>query len=96
LIAPTQQALNPAQILAAQQMATLLEGWTRRLPWRNTCLIKALAGWYWLQRNGMTGRIYLGVKQSAEEGLGAHAWLALGDLVLLGGKEAKDFQEIGN
>ena len=85
---------SPAQIREAERVALLIEGAARRLPWQSTCLIKALAGWQLLRQQGLNARIQLGVQHHAETGLGAHAWLVLGDRVLLGGKEASGFSEI--
>lgn len=85
---------DPAQIQQAERIALLIEGAARRLPWRSTCLIRALAGWQVLRQRGLNAHIRLGVQQHAETGLGAHAWLVLGEKTLLGGKEAPGFSEI--
>ena len=88
------QVLAQNQIQQARQLALLIQGAARRLPWKSTCLMSALAAWHLLQKQGINTRIQLGVQANAETGLGAHAWLLMGEEVVLGGKEAKDFQEV--
>lgn len=91
---PERNAAGSEQIQQAERIAVLIEGAARRLPWRSTCLIKALAGWQLLRQQGLNAHIQLGVQQHPETGLGAHAWLVLGEKILLGGKEAPGFREI--
>ena len=93
-LAPIDLVPDTAQIQQAERIALLIEGAARRLPWRSTCLIKALAGWQLLRQHGLNPHIQLGVQQHAETGLGAHAWLVLGDKNILGGKEAPGFSTI--
>lgn len=66
-----------------------------RLPWRSTCLVRALAGRMLLARRRIAGgRIRLGVRLH-EGRLEAHAWLLLGPDILLGG-EAADFTPLAD
>lgn len=88
------QVLAQNQIQQAHQLALLIQGVARRLPWQSTCLMSALAAWHLLQKRGVYTRIQIGVQAHAKTGLGAHAWLLMGEEVLLGGKEAHNFQEI--
>lgn len=89
-------SLTEAQLEQAQELALLIQGASRRLPWQSTCLMNALAAWQLLQQQGIHTQIQLGVKPDEEKGLGAHAWLLLGSEALLGGKEAPDFSPIGH
>lgn len=60
----------------------------RHLPWKTTCLARAIAGYCMLSRRGVRSTLYLGVaKESGSGELSAHAWLRSGDLVLTGGNE---------
>ncbi|MCL6682823.1 lasso peptide biosynthesis B2 protein [Sphingomonas alba] len=62
-----------------------------RVPWRSDCLVQALAAQHWLASMGIGSSIHLGVKPS-EAPIDAHAWLKVGDRILLGGDVA-DYSE---
>jgi len=53
-----------------------------------TCLVQALSGWIMLQRRHRTARIELGVDRRPD-GLVAHAWLVVGQRVVLGGADPR-------
>lgn len=55
-----------------------------RVPWRSNCLVQALAAKRWLARHGIDSRVELGARK-AGEALDAHAWLTVGDRVVVGG-----------
>lgn len=63
-----------------------------RVPWRSDCLVQALAAQRWLRRQGIGSAIHVGVR-SAPPAIDAHAWLTIGDKVVLGG-EAGDYAEL--
>lgn len=65
----------------------------RRLPWRTTCLVRAMAGRMMLARRGTPSTLVLGVA-SDEEGLSAHAWLMTADGCVCGGREARRFRPL--
>ena len=56
-----------------------------RVPWRADCLVQALAGQAWLTAQGAPSEIRIGASNSEAEGFAAHAWLACGDRIVLGG-----------
>lgn len=62
-----------------------------RLPWRSTCLVRAVAVWLLLRRRGSrAAAIRLGVRR--QDGLlQAHAWLLLGGTILIGAEEADGY-----
>jgi len=62
-----------------------------RLPWRSDCLVQALAAQHWLAAKGIGSAIHLGVKAS-QAPIDAHAWLKVGDRIVLGGDVA-DYAE---
>ncbi len=65
-----------------------------RLPWSSSCLVRAVAGLMLLRRRGVRGaRIRFGVAKGAD-GLKAHAWLILGEAMLLGGEVAADYAAV--
>ena len=62
-----------------------------RVPWRSDCLVQALAVQHWLASRGVGSSIHLGVRAS-EAPIDAHAWLTVGDRVVIGGDVA-DYRE---
>lgn len=61
-----------------------MERQAESLPWRSTCLVRALAGALLLRRRGIIGTaVRFGVRKT-DGRLEAHAWLLLGDTVLSG------------
>ncbi len=57
-----------------------------RVP-RATCLIQAVSGWYLLHRRGIEATVRIGV-QKDEQAFSAHAWLRVGDSIVIGGDDA--------
>lgn len=69
--------------------------WAPKMPFRTTCLVRAMAGWLLLKRRGIASTIRFGV--AMEDGkLAAHAWLLLADETLLGGAEATGYQPLAD
>lgn len=62
-----------------------------RVPWRSDCLVQALAAQHWLAAKAIGSTVHLGVKPSGAP-LNAHAWLKVGDRIVLGGDIA-DYSE---
>lgn len=62
-----------------------------RVPWRSDCLVQALAAQHWLASRGVGSTLHLGVKASGAP-IDAHAWLKIGDRVIIGG-EVADYGE---
>lgn len=66
-----------------------------RMPFRTTCLVRAIAGWLLLSRRGLASTIRFGV--AIEDGkLAAHAWLIVEGVSLIGGSEAEAFQPLAD
>lgn len=85
-----------ADVAEARRMTRRLRRVADRLPWRSTCLVRALAGAMLLRRRGITGAtIRLGVRKTADK-LEAHAWLLFGPEALLGGEEAVGFTPLAD
>lgn len=77
----------------AIEVGWAVEGAAARLPWRSTCLVRALAGRLMLGRRGVPSVLCLGVAK--EEGaIRAHAWLVASGGVVCGGPEAQGFTAI--
>jgi len=63
-----------------------ISGW---LPWRSDCLIQAMAGQNWLDRNDVASEIQIGVERPKGAPFGAHAWLVCDGMVVTGGDVAR-------
>lgn len=93
-------AISPGPSLADTQRlgrdaASRVVRLSARLPFDIKCLQRALAALLMLRWRGVRTVIRLGVRKKAGT-IDAHAWLMLGDLVLLGGQESADFTPIAD
>ena len=96
MTAPTQQRTTDTRnIQQARFIARRVARLARYVPWRTTCLVQAIAGRLLLRRRGIAATIRFGVAHG-EAGLSAHAWLIVGDQILLGGAVASDFQPLAD
>jgi hypothetical protein len=66
----------------------------RRLPWRTTCLVRAIAGRVMLAWRGRPSTIVFGVAAADESTVSAHAWLVTADGCVCGGREAERFRPL--
>ena len=83
------------QLKRATGVARRIERIGPRMPFRTTCLVRAVAGWLLLSRRGLASTIRFGV--AMEDGkLAAHAWLIVEGVTLLGGAEAEGFQPLAD
>ncbi|KQX17781.1 MULTISPECIES: lasso peptide biosynthesis B2 protein [unclassified Sphingomonas] len=88
--APSDQAQ-----LIGRSIAARVAWLSRRLPLDVMCLQRALAALLMLRRRGIRTVIRFGVRR-LDDSIGAHAWLMLGDVVLLGEEEAAGFVPIAD
>lgn len=65
------------------------------LPFKTTCLVRAMAGWMMLRRRRVPAIVRFGVRVEAGQ-LAAHAWLMVRDRAVLGGDEAEGYTPIGD
>ena len=79
LARPTARLRAPAAVIA---LAVAAAG--RRVPGGRNCLAQALAAHVLLGRNGHASRLRLGVARGAAGEFAAHAWVEIGDAVLVG------------
>jgi hypothetical protein len=63
------------------------------LPWRNVCLNQAITAKLMLNRRGLPNTLVLGV-QSQSDQLAAHAWVCVGEKIVIGEKSYQDYQPI--
>ncbi len=83
--------VTPPVQARARGVCIRLERIASRLPWHSTCLVQAVAGMLLLRRRGIGGAVIrFGVRKNGPV-LAAHAWLLLGDSILLGGDEAEGY-----
>jgi hypothetical protein len=85
----------PASLRRARDVARRISRIAPRFPGRTTCLVRALAGWLLLRRRGIRAAIRFGVRKTST-GIDAHAWLLMGEEILLGGEEAIGFSPMAD
>lgn len=91
---PTPPSIGAGGRRQALDIAWAIAQWAQRWPWPPTCLMQALAARRLADRAGLPSLLVFGVRgsQAADSpvpaGVGAHAWLCCGDLVLTGASEA--------
>lgn len=66
-----------------------------RVPWTTTCLVQAVAGFLLLKRRGIASTIQFGVNLDHET-FAAHAWLLVGDKIILGKSGASTFHPLAD
>jgi hypothetical protein len=72
-----------ADVRRGFEVAAAVRRAARLSPQRFRCLAQALAARAMLRRRGLSGRLHLSAGRG-EGGIEAHAWLSLGDAVVLG------------
>jgi len=87
--APDVDKMDKARIIAG-----IIEGLSHRTPWKSTCLVKALAARWMLQKRGIGHVLHFGVAQKPDKTFEAHAWLSVNGEVILGGGNLEKFKEI--
>jgi len=55
------------------------------MPWECKCLAQAITGKMMLKKRKISSTLYLGVAKDENGGLIAHAWLRVGEIIILGG-----------
>lgn len=75
----------------ARQVGWAVRAVARRTPWKNNCLVQALAAKIMLRRRGIASTVYLGVAKESGKELNAHAWLRSGDVILTGKRKSGEF-----
>jgi hypothetical protein len=82
------------QLLIARRVRWAVSAAVRRSPVEFVCFPQALAGYTMLRRRGVASTLMYGVARSEQEELLAHAWLMMGETVVLGGDAAKGFTPV--
>jgi hypothetical protein len=95
-VAPSSRTmLSEKRMANARYVTRRLERVAEHMPWRTTCLVRAIAGALLLWRRGTPTTIRLGVNR-ADGGLSAHAWLLAGDAIVLGADNAPAFHPLAD
>ena len=84
----------PKKMAIALLVVRVINGLENRTPWKNTCLVKALATHRMLQKRQIDHRIHIGVAPKLNKHFDAHAWLSVGNEIILGGENLDRFHEI--
>jgi hypothetical protein len=78
--------INSIEIKKALMMSGSLS------PWKNKCLVQALAARWMLNRRGMESKLSLGVAKGIDDTIIAHAWLKTKDLEVV--EKSGDYLEL--
>lgn len=87
-------AVGESASTTAAQTGRAVQAIARRLPIFKQCLVQALAARWMLSRRSVASTLYFGVHTNEKKQLLAHAWLRVGDRIVVGGKSRKGFQII--
>jgi hypothetical protein len=69
-----------------------IEAVAARVPWRAVCLQQGLALQWMLRMRGIDAVLHYGLAKEKGEELEAHAWVAVGDNLIIGGEIAPKFR----
>ncbi len=87
--------INSGQKELIQMLTKNIRRWKRYLPWKVKCFEEAIAAKKVLEKYNIKTTIYLGVAKEGEKNLIAHAWLKVGDEIIIGKKGADKFVVVG-
>ena len=88
-IYPTQEKFEKGKTIAV-----VINGLSLRTPWSVTCLVKVLATHSMLKKRKIHHTLHFGVKKNTSHQLGAHAWLSVGEEIIIGDENLHYFIEI--
>lgn len=80
--------------VTARRVQWAVSAATRHSPVEFVCFPQALAGYTMLRRRGVASTLVYGVGRSPGGELAAHAWLTVGERMVLGGEAAQEFTAI--
>ena len=85
LHAETPRHPAPPRAEAIRQIGWSVATASAILPWRDKCLIEAMAAKLMLRRRGAPTTLYIGAHRAPARGVIAHSWLRCGDQTVTGG-----------
>jgi hypothetical protein len=77
--------LSPGQRELIERVGFTIPRVAARMPFRADCMVQSLAAKHWLERHDIPTRLRIGVRSGGATPLDAHAWLEVGDEVVVGG-----------
>lgn len=80
----------------AIKIGRTIEKITPRLPWKCTCMVKALSACLMLYIRRIPHRLFIGVRRDKDGIIQAHAWLCFGHVVITGGKEYDTYNKMSS
>ena len=80
--APETGVVDDTLLLGVRRAVTTA---ARKVPWNAVCLPRAMAAKAMLARRGCPSSLHLGASLNSQHALVAHAWLTVGDTVVVGG-----------
>ncbi|MBF0225245.1 MAG: lasso peptide biosynthesis B2 protein [Desulfobacterales bacterium] len=84
-MAESEKQHPPHTMKKARVIAARIYTLSKYLPWECKCLVQAISGKMMLKKRKITNTMYLGVCKDNHGMLMAHAWLRVGDSIILGG-----------
>ncbi len=67
----------------------------RYIPWKTRCFAEAYTAKKILERRHINSTLCLGVQKGRNKELKAHAWVRMGDKIIVGGKHSRAFTNVG-
>lgn len=83
------------QVASALHIGRAVRMAARYTPWESKCLPQAMAARVLLGANRLPYALFMGVKNSRESGMTAHAWVCTGAAAVIGGHSFGDFTVVG-
>lgn len=75
---------HPVDVITLRRLHWAIAVAAKYVPWSAVCLPQAMAGKIMLRHRGIPSTLYLGVFRDGHDGLTAHAWLGVGDMIVTG------------
>ena len=88
---PDFKAGEVSDLTDAHRVAHAVQVAARNVPWRAECLPQAIAAKRMLDRRGIPNALVFGARRADPE-FEAHAWIMIGDAVVIGGEESRGYQ----
>ena len=83
------------EVVRALHIGRAVRTAARYTPWQSRCLAQAMAARVLLAMNGLPYGLYLGVENSRDSGMTAHAWVCTGPAAVTGGRSFGRFTVVG-
>ena len=87
--------INSGEKELIQMLVKNIRRWKRFLPWKVKCFEEAIAAKKVLEKYKINSTLYMGVDKNTEKELIAHAWLKVGNEIIIGKKGYEKFSVVG-